>query len=127
MPVIDQEIETCDEFKTILNNAAILNQIIILKFGASWCKPCKLIKDQISNQTTNMNNNILFYNIDIDEHLELYVKLKSKKMLSGIPALLAWFPNKHNVNEWFVASESVSGTNKQQITMFFDKCNNYYK
>jgi thiol-disulfide isomerase/thioredoxin len=128
MPLVNQDINTCDEFKNILNNAVILNQIIILKFGANWCKPCELIHSQVSNCIQHMDHNILFYNIDIDENLDLYVKLKSKKMISGIPALLAWFPvNRIIDNEWFIMSESVSGTNNNDINIFFEKCNNYYK
>lgn len=126
MPIIEQEIDNIEEFKNILHSAKTSKQIVILKFTANWCKPCKIAKPIIDNEISKMSKNILFYNVDIDEQLDLYVKLKSKKMISGIPALIAWYPNNRNINnEWFIIDNSVSGTNETQITAFFKQCNDF--
>ena len=45
MPV-HTEIEDRDEFQKILNEN---NGIIILKFGAAWCNPCKLISPYVKS------------------------------------------------------------------------------
>jgi thiol-disulfide isomerase/thioredoxin len=121
----DIEIYCVDDFKKFLESSRISKNIIILKFGAEWCKPCNMIKDIIKNQTDNMDKNIHFYNIDIDESIELYVKLKSKKMINGIPSLLAWYPNKRDINNgWYIPDNTVSGVDEKSISNFFSKCNN---
>lgn len=128
MPVIDKEIENIEEFQNILNAANISNQIVILKFHAEWCKPCKMIKNIVNECIDNMHENIIFYNIDIDENIDIYVKLKHKKMVKGIPALLAWYPNNKDIyNEWFVIDDSVSSSNNNDIKLFFEKCNDKQK
>ena len=126
MPVIDQEISSIDDFKNILNSAKTSNCVVVLKFTAKWCKPCKLAKPIIDNEISKMSKNILFYTIDIDEQLDIYIKLKSKKMISGIPSLIAWYPiNRHINNEWYITDNSISGTNESQITAFFKQCNDF--
>lgn len=124
MPVIDQEIEGIDEFKNILHSAKISKNVVVLKFSANWCKPCKIAKPFIDAEISKMSKNILFYTVDIDEQLDIYIKLKSKKMINGIPSLIAWYPNNKNIeSEWYIIDNSVSGTNEAQIIGFFKQCN----
>ena len=39
-----------------------------------------------------MSKNILFYEIDVDESIELYIKFKKIKMVNSIPAILVYYP-----------------------------------
>ena len=124
MPIINQEIESIDDFKNILNSAKTSKQVVVLKFTANWCKPCKIAKPFIDAEISNMSKNILFYSIDIDEQLDIYIKLKSKKMLNGIPSLIAWYPNNKNIEtEWYIVDNSISGSNQIEIKQFFNDCN----
>ena len=124
MPIINQSLESIDDLKNVLNSAKTSNQVVIIKFTASWCKPCKIAKPIIDKEISRMSNNIVFYNVDIDEQIDIYIKLKSKKMISGIPAIIAWYPRERNINnEWFVIDNTVSGTNQNEINKFFYDCN----
>jgi hypothetical protein len=56
--------------------------------------------------------------IDVDESLELYGLLKQKKMVNGIPAILAYYAG----NKSYIPDDSVVGANMQQIQLFFQRC-----
>ena len=94
--------------------------VFVFKFGAEWCAPCKSIKKYIDNVSLVLpNNNTMFiYNVDVDECFDLYAYLKQKKMLSGIPALLAYKKG----NSYFVPDASISGTNESDLNHFFNTC-----
>lgn len=57
--------------------------ITILKFGASWCAPCKQIQKTL-NQIKEEYSNITVKNIDIDEEAELTIKYN----IRNIPTLI---------------------------------------
>lgn len=121
---------TIEQFKELLINLDKSDKTqlkcIIFKFGASWCRPCQEIK-QICNQCfSTMPSNVKSYEIDIDNNMELYSALKSKRMINGVPTLLAYV-NKDNREEklWYVSDISISGTNFNNIKLFFQTINNY--
>lgn len=94
--------------------------VFIFKFGAEWCKPCKSIKKYIDDVSLVLpsNNTIFIYNVDVDECFDLYAYLKQKKMVSGIPALLAYKKG----NTYFVPDASISGTSQTDLENFFNTC-----
>jgi thiol-disulfide isomerase/thioredoxin len=97
--------------------------MIIIKFTADWCGPCKLIKDMCIQFENTKPSSIQYYEINIDESIELYMKLKKMKMVNGIPALLAY---KVGIKEyWFIPDEFHLGSDKKGIVQFFDKCIKY--
>jgi thiol-disulfide isomerase/thioredoxin len=97
--------------------------MIIIKFTADWCGPCKLIKDMCIQFEKTKPSSIQYYEINIDESIELYMKLKKMKMVNGIPALLAY---KGGVKEhWFIPDEFHLGSDKKGLIQFFDKCIKY--
>jgi thioredoxin 1 len=81
-----------DLFKILSNN----KDKVIVKFTATWCGPCKKIESTVNEFINTLPDTVSFYNIDIDDNIEIYGFLKSKKMVSGIPAILVW--NKGSVN-----------------------------
>lgn len=97
-------------------------EIIILRFTADWCQPCKSINplcEKIEKEFESISK-IKYYEIDIDESIDLYIKLKKFKMVSSIPALLMYkYGNREN---WYVPDLCVNTSNLTEVTTFFDNC-----
>ena len=53
--------------------------------------------------------------VDIDESIDLYGALRSKRQINGIPAILCF--NKGNLT--YIPDFSVSGSNPDQVNLFF--------
>lgn len=96
---------------TELNN--INNQpgkIVIIKVGAEWCNPCKMIEPLYINYANNNNNpNIIFTEIDIadaDDELLDYIDVKS------LPTFLIYNNSK--------LSNKMIGSNKDELSKILD-------
>ena len=96
--------------------------VVIMKLGATWCGPCKLIAVQshmyMDNMITKFPTTVVCCDIDIDDHFELYATLKQKKMVSGIPALLCWYTG----NNTLIPDDSIIGADIDQIKQLFLRC-----
>ena len=112
------ELNEVDLYK--LQNTLKPKQMIILKFTADWCAPCQGIKSLVDELVESLPDSIKFFEINVDESIELYAKFKSKKMVNGIPALLAWKPE----NLTFIPTFVVIGGNESEVQKFFDACKN---
>lgn len=110
-----------NDFTNLLNNLSN-NCLIILRFTASWCKPCKNIDKTCEDYYNTCDKNIILIVNDIDESLDLYARLKRHKMINGIPALLAFYGNKKQDN-WFIPNDIVNTGDIQQVASFFNRCN----
>jgi len=96
------------------------NGIIILKFGADWCAPCKRIHSFVHQWFEHLQKtspNITLADIDVDENIELYSFLKTKRMINGVPTVLAYY--KGNVT--YIADDSVIGADTVQLQAFFQR------
>jgi thiol:disulfide interchange protein len=94
--------------------------IIVLKLGATWCGPCKMIAAQahmLMHHLLETRADVVCYDVDVDECFELYATLKHKKMVSGIPAILCWY--KGNVG--IVPDDVVVGADANQINLLFQR------
>ena len=98
-------------------------EMIIIKFTADWCGPCQGIKNYVDDIVKTLPNSIQFHEIDIDESLELYIKFKNKKMVTGIPAILGFKDGKKD--HWYIPDLSVLGGDKKEIKLFFENCMSY--
>lgn len=67
-----------------------------------------------------MPENVTCYDVDVDDSFDLYAFLKSKRMINGIPVILAY--KKGNTS--FAPDLSVTGANAESITNFFTACRN---
>ena len=96
-----------------------INQgIIIVKFGAEWCGPCKKVEQQVYAGFNQMPINVQPIIVDVDESFELYAFLKNKKMVRSIPTLLSY----EKGNTSYVPTDVVVGANVDEINAFFKEC-----
>jgi len=108
-------IESLNDFYSILQNN---NGAVVIKFGADWCVPCKKIEHHVANWYQKIeaeHSNVHLIYIDVDESFELYAFLRTRKMIQGIPAILAYYKG----NTTYVFDDSVAGTNEEAINTFF--------
>lgn len=108
-------IKTRNEFVKLLEKNPGL---IIIKFGASWCGPCKKIKPVLDGFFLSSPDNVLCCDIDVDECFDVYSYLKSKKMVNGIPAILCY--KKNNVS--YIPDDSITGSDPGELDKFFKRC-----
>lgn len=108
-----------DEFKDIRNR--LNNEILIVKFSANWCVPCRKIKSCCEEWFAKLPSNVILFDIDIDETMDLYMALKKWKMVDGIPAILA-FHTPAKDNKWFIPDDSITGGDVTKIQAFFLRC-----
>ena len=98
-------------------------ELIIIKFTATWCGPCKVIKECCKKFIAVKPASIQYYEIDIDESLELYMKLKKMKMVNVIPAIIVF---KSGIKDhWYIPDDTHVGSNIPQLEQFFIKCLKY--
>ena len=109
------KIESRDSFvKSLETNPGL----IIVKFGATWCAPCKKIAPLVDHCMNNLPKNVQCYIIDVDEDLELYGFLYKKKMVNGVPAIVCY--EKGNVN--YIPDDVVIGADEKKVLEFFARC-----
>ena len=128
MIIIDDFEEEVDRkrFEEIIKNN---EDIIIFKFGAEWCNPCKVVKPYIEEnindintymETEKIDKKVYFYEIIVDDYFDLYAMFKQKKMINGIPHIMCFFgENNLDRSHFYIPDFSVSGANKNSINLFF--------
>ena len=97
------------------------NGILIIKFGADWCGPCKKIAPLYKEFINVSAENILFADIDVDENLDLYMALKKHKMVQSIPVFLAFYADTDR-DKWYIPDDSVIGADEKAVNDFFQRC-----
>ena len=108
-------------YNTIKDRHELLNEIlpnnpgiIIIKFTATWCNPCKIIKDVVYDKFNKAPEDVLCFDIDIDDNFDVYAYLKSKKMSTGIPTILVW----EKGNTSFAPDNGISGADVKGVYNF---------
>jgi|APSaa5957512535_1039671.scaffolds.fasta_scaffold173454_2 thiol:disulfide interchange protein len=120
MPLSSETISTRQEFSTLLQKNT---SIVILKFGASWCGPCQVIENAVHSYISSMPIGIQCIVLDVDECFDLYAYLKSKKIVQGIPCLLAYYAG----NTHYAPDEFMKGADLNELKIFFDTCLRQYQ
>jgi len=116
---------TVDHLKLLLDNNYKKKpdiEVILIKFGATWCKPCQKIKVLCNELFRQTPDNTICFDIDIDNNnnVELYSALKSKKMIRGVPTLYGFnCKKKRDMDYWYIPDISISGSNENDIRQFF--------
>ena len=105
--------------KAFLNLLTENNGVLIFKFTAEWCKPCQGIKKHVDNWFNELTSQyVSCYEVDIDECFDLFAYMKTKKMMKGIPTLMAY--KKGNIV--FSPDVSISGADLTEVNDFFNRC-----
>jgi hypothetical protein len=98
------------------------DKILLLKFSAEWCRPCHNVAQLCVDAFANMPENVLIASVDIDESLDLYMMLKKKRMLTGIPCILLWHPLQYRDKErWYIPDDSVLSSSQPDHISFFQR------
>lgn len=94
------------------------NGILIFKFTANWCGPCKTIKTYTIQQSNRLRQDTILIEVDVDDCFDLYSFLKQKKMVNGIPVFLCYKKG----NTTFAPDDSITGANIPDLNLFFERC-----
>ena len=99
-------------------------KVIILKFSATWCKPCQKIKNSVDKLIQPIPEDGLVFYLDIDDDMNngLYSKFKTYRMIKGVPGILVYYHNPSR-DQWYVPDIVVNNSNLDSITQLF---NNIY-
>jgi thioredoxin 1 len=113
--------ENREQFKEFLKNSQY--EVSIIKFGASWCKPCQIVAPIIKQLNEEYKKKVKYnyLDLDVDKCTDLYSFLKQKKMVNGIPAVLLYKKSSYNDNHFYVPNESVTGSSIQEIVKMYKK------
>lgn len=112
---IVSEIANRDAFLLLLQNNPGL---IVLKFGATWCGPCKTIEKSVHGFFASSPPEVVCGDIDVDRSFDVYSFLKSKKMVNGIPVLMCYKKG----NSSYIPDDIVTGSNPAELHNFFTRC-----
>ena len=107
----EDEMSRADYMSIIANKKTPL----FVKFTASWCGPCKKIKPTVDNFLSGPNSSkVQYLEIDIDNSIDVYAFLRSKKMVTGVPTLMFYDTS----NKSFAPTMSISTGNVDLVEKF---------
>jgi thiol-disulfide isomerase/thioredoxin len=93
--------------------------VMIFKYTAEWCSPCQSIKREVDAHFQNISSeSVLCFEVDVDENFDLFAYMKTKKMMKGIPTLMAYKKGSTS----FVPDDSISGADIGEVNAFFERC-----
>ena len=105
--------------QTFMNYLKENDGIMVFKFGAEWCRPCRNIQEDLEHHFANSHKNIYCFDLNVDMCVDVYSFLKQKRQINGIPAILAYKKD----NKTFAPDLSHTGSNKAELANFFNKLN----
>ena len=111
-----------EQFQNFLQNEK--DKHLIIKFGANWCGPCKKVEPLLNELFLKMPDNVFCFDIDIDEDLEIFGKLKTKKMIKTIPSIVYYNCKNDRKDKWYLSDLSLSSSKESDVLQFFEKINN---
>ena len=91
---------------------------VIIKFTATWCRPCARIKQQVEKWFSVLPKEFQCVELDIDDNDDIYSFLRKYKIVAGIPALLAYKQGNVSIGP----NHSVLGSNIPEINRMFETC-----
>ena len=77
-----KELRTVEELDNLLAEQG--KTLTVVKFGATWCGPCKMLERTISEIEPTLEN-VEFYGVDVDEADEALIE---RFQIQSVPVLL---------------------------------------
>uniref|UniRef100_A0A6C0EUH7 Thioredoxin domain-containing protein n=1 Tax=viral metagenome TaxID=1070528 RepID=A0A6C0EUH7_9ZZZZ len=118
MSVTKQVISKFENRNDFLKLLKLNPGLVIVKLGASWCGPCKKIAHLVDAFFASSPPDVICADIDVDDSIDLYSYLKTKRMVNGIPVILMY--KRGNVS--FIPDDSVTGADPVALDAFFKRC-----
>jgi len=107
------------EFTKLVNSHT--RGVLIVKLTASWCQPCQRIRGLVANLYRDAPTHITMIELDIDGSPDVYTFLKSKRVVGGVPSLLAYHGAEERGDHSYLPDDLVSGSDPSKITRFFNR------
>eukprot|EP00594_Rhizosolenia_setigera_P017139 CAMPEP_0178962358 /NCGR_PEP_ID=MMETSP0789-20121207/14311_1 /TAXON_ID=3005 /ORGANISM="Rhizosolenia setigera, Strain CCMP 1694" /LENGTH=183 /DNA_ID=CAMNT_0020646481 /DNA_START=193 /DNA_END=744 /DNA_ORIENTATION=+ len=103
------------EFDTLL----LSTDMVLCKFTADWCRPCKKIDPFFSNQLNQRFSNVLFVKVDVDQLDDVTAQYDVKIM----PTFVLFHDGSNNNNEKKEKREykSYSGSDPNKLEEFLEQ------
>lgn len=108
MKTIVTDLEERDEFKNFIQENK--DKLIVVKASATWCKPCKRIKDDFMTLFNNLPDGVVLIDLDIDVADDIASFLKIKK----VPTIMNYVGG--------LPMDIYETSNIDEIKQFFEKC-----
>lgn len=119
----DEGFSVCDLEKLLVGQTS--DKLFIIKFGAPWCGPCNKIKPMANAAMSKLSEihgeRVVCVDICIDDDLDLYGELKRRRIVKGVPSILA-YRGTDMQDPWYQPMDSVSGGDEAKISAFFERC-----
>ena len=99
-------------------------EIVVIKYTASWCGPCRTIGPVVEEHFKRMPDNVIYAELDVDieKNMDLYAVFHKKRMLRGVPAIFVFYGNIEK-DFWYAPDDSVCSADVQAINRLFTKVN----
>ena len=97
------ELESLQDIARAIDVSKDSNKLLLLKFGATWCKPCKQIAPIAAQLVQQNDSAVTGYEVDVDVVVESLVQFN----VSKLPTFLL-IKQGNVVNTW-------SGSNPQDL------------
>ena len=105
------EIKSRQHLLELINNNT---GILVLKFGAEWCGPCKRIEQLVKDWFNLMPANVTCGIIDCDESFDVYAFYKKNKIIKTIPAILRFDAE----NDHWAPDDAIFSSDHDEVTEF---------
>ena len=87
-----------NSFQQLLQANQTEGKTLIFKFGATWCGPCNRILPQLNHWSQQLSPaDFRMIMIDVDQSMDLYAFLKTKKITGSIPTMLCYKPDNQGI------------------------------
>ena len=100
------KIKSKKEFEDILKENG--DKTVVLKFGAEWCGPCRLMENIIANIEKNPENNAVFVSCDVDEADETDPDFLTENSVRNVPLTLVY-------NDEMIADRIVGALSEKEL------------
>jgi thioredoxin 1 len=91
--------------------------LVVIKFGASWCGPCRRIEPRVYEWFNRAPLSTQIFTVDVDDDSRLYSYFLKKRLIRGIPAIIIY----QKGNTSMIFDDIVNNSDIAEIDAFFGK------